>query len=185
MFFVLFFAHRANISTGWHCCKWALVSMISIGIIWYPWPISFSYLDSVVPLSKWILQIFVLWGGSTAAVFTPSTSSRLMGRQTDRQTDCTWQSLFYKSFYNMQREKKLKNSFVTHQGNWKPSKDPVKSPCQFLVRHKVQTWLPSALLFVFYLFTKFAVPLGSLRPAVRLMLCKRWKLWSVKSGRSI
>lgn len=43
-------------------------------------------------------------GGSTAAPFIPSTSSRLMGRQ----TDCDWQSFFYKSIPNIQREKIFK-----------------------------------------------------------------------------
>lgn len=113
-----------------------------------------SHLDSVVPLSKWSLQIFMLWEGSTAALFY----QLLPDSWGDRQT-VTGSSSFTSPFIIHKEKKKFKNRIVIHQGNWKPSKDPAKSPSQFLVRHKVQIWLLSSLQYVSYLFTKFAMPL--------------------------
>lgn len=170
MFVVLFFL-RANISRGWCCYTCPLVPMSHF-------PLRPG--SSCAPLQMDPTDLHALGG------FHSSTLHPINLFQTYGETDRLWlQSLFYKSISNIQREKIFQNSFVIHQGNWKPSKDPAKSPCQFSVGHKVQTWLPSSLLYVIYLFTKFTGSLDSVRPAVMLMLCKWWKLWSVRSGRSI
>lgn len=94
---------------------------------------------------------------------------------TARLASCP-QSLFYKSLYNIYIHTRLANSFITYQGNSKHSEDSAKSPCQYSVRHKLQTWPPSSLLYAAYLFTRFTVPLGSARPAVLHLLCKCLKL---------
>lgn len=99
--------------------------------------------------------------------------------QTHRETARLWPPAHSPSFtspFVIYRKRKLENSFITHQGNSKPSEDSAKSPCQYSVRHKLQTWLPPSLLYVTYLFTRFTVSLDLARPAVLLMLCKCLKL---------
>lgn len=108
--------------------------------------------------------------------------------QTRGDTARLWPAAHSPSFtspFLMHRERKLENRFITHQDNSKPSADSAKSLCQYSIRHKLQTWLPSSLLYVIYLFTRFTVSLDSARPAVLLMFCKCLTLWSVRSGGSI
>lgn len=151
-------------------------------VIWCPWSISLSYLDSVVLLSKWTLQSFML-GAFQQLHLRPTNLFQPCG-----ETARLWpaaHSFSFTSPFLIYRERKFENSFITCQGNSKHSKDSAKSPRQHSIRQKLQTELPSSPLYVTYLFTRFTVPLSSARPAVLLMLCKYLKLWSVRSGGSI